>query len=940
MNPDELSKLSKRFDEVELKLEARLSEHDDKWESRLSAHDDVWERRFADLTITQDARVSALERVAGSVEDWRPDIEGTLDTVRLEVGKLSKHWERSVMDRNTPLLDTVTPAAGRPPAAGEADRPNGHRVHPSPREGVYGSVTTVEHPPAKGMSCLPDPPVSSMNTQFYHYSGHPGHGSNDDLSWTRLPKLNFPSFDGDNPKLWLSRTTNFMEFCRVPAYMWVKLASMHIIPPASRGLPSVEARLKSCSWNEFAQLLLDRFGREHHELLVRQFLSIKQTGSVADYIESFSALVDQLIAYEARSDPLHYTMRFIDGLREDLRAAVLLQRPSDLDTAFVLAQLQDEVSQASRRRDYKKYDYAFSPKSLGAAPLPLPTPPKSDKLKPPVPDDGGRSRVADERWKSLRAHRRAQGLCQFCAEKWTRGHTCADKVQLHAVQELLQAFQISDDCESVPGDTDIADHQLFLTLSVAAFTGQSSSRSMCMAGEIQGAVVRILVDSGSSHTFVNSTVAAQLSGMVELKPPLMVKVANGHILQCSSFIPDCAWSISGVSFHNDLKVIPLASYDMILGLDWLEQYSPMEVHWKQHWMAIPYHDSVVVLHGELNELPEGSVVQLCSVLGDSTMADDGTLPPEIQSLLEEFAAVFVVPTELPPPRACDHSIPLVEGAVPVNVRPYRFAPAVKDEIEKKIKEMLASGLIQRSVSPFSSSVLLVRKKDMSWRFCVDYRHLNAITIKAKYPVPIIDEFLDELASATWFSCLDLRYGFHQIRLKPGEEFKTAFQTHCGHFEFRVLAFGLTGAPGTFQAAMNASLSPYLRKFVLLFFDDILIYSRSYEEHLIHLRLVFEVLVRDKWLVKRSKCTFAQRRIHYLGHVLSEAGVSTDPSKIAAVAQWPQPANVKELRSFWALRGTTVSLFFILVCCPSLLQSYLKSIRCSYGQQTMISPLLR
>lgn len=278
------------------------------------------------------------------------------------------------------------------------------------------------------------------------------------------------------------------------------------------------------------------------------------------------------------------------------------------------------------------------------------------------------------------------------------------------------------------------------------------------------------------------------------------------------------------------------------------------------------------------------------------------IPSEVQALLEEFAVVFAVPSELPPSRSCDHSIPLVPEAAPIHVRPYRFAPAVKSEIEKQIKEMSDSGLIQKSNSHFFSLVLLVKKKDNTWRFYVDYSHLNAITLKSKFPMPVIDEFLDELGKASWFSCLDLRSGFHQIRLKPGEEFKTAFQTHFGHFEFRVMAFGLTGAPGTFQSAMNTTLAPYLRKFVLVFFDDILIYSQSYEEHLIHLRLVFELLVKDQWLVKRSKCTFAQRQIHYLGHVLSEEGVSTDPSKISVVAQWPRPVNAKELRSFLGLAG--------------------------------------
>jgi hypothetical protein len=248
-------------------------------------------------------------------------------------------------------------------------------------------------------------------------------------------------------------------------------------------------------------------------------------------------------------------------------------------------------------------------------------------------------------------------------------------------------------------------------------------------------------------------------------------------------------------------------------------------------------------------------------------------------LIDTFAELFEVPSELPPVRDCDHQIPLVDGASPVVVRPYRFAPGLKIEIETQILEMLKSGLIQKSSSPFSSSVLLVKKKDNTLRFFVDYRHLNAITIKGKYPVPIIDEFLDELAHASWFSCFDLRAGFHQIRLKPGEEFKTTFQTHCGHDELRVMPFGLTGAPVTFQAAMNTTTAPYLRKFVLVVFDNILVYSRTLEEHVVHLQIVFELLRKDQWKIKLSKCTFAQRQISYLGHIISEKGVVLIPKRL-------------------------------------------------------------
>lgn len=185
---------------------------------------------------------------------------------------------------------------------------------------------------------------------------------------------------------------------------------------------------------------------------------------------------------------------------------------------------------------------------------------------------------------------------------------------------------------------------------------------------------------------------------------------------------------------------------------------------------------------------------------------------------------------------------------------------------------------------------------------MDYRYLNALTLKGKFPIPIFDQLMDELAGASWFTTLELISGYHQVRLKPGEEYKTAFQTHHGQFEFLVMAFGLSGAPGTFQGAMNTNLSPLLRRCVIVFFDDILIYSKTFEDHLVHLKEVLTLLQQDQWYVKLSRCKFAQREISYLGHVISEAGVSTDLAKVDAVVNWPVPVNVKELRSFLGLAG--------------------------------------
>jgi hypothetical protein len=246
----------------------------------------------------------------------------------------------------------------------------------------------------------------------------------------------------------------------------------------------------------------------------------------------------------------------------------------------------------------------------------------------------------------------------------------------------------------------------------------------------------------------------------------------------------------------------------------------------------------VFLQGLDAELPDKLMLQVCQLSNvTDEQSSSSVIHPSVQLVLDQFPIVLAMPIELPPSQSCNHSIPLIPEAQPVFIRPYRYPPKLKDEIEAQVKEILAQGLIRPSTSPFLSPVLLVKKKDDSYRFCVDFRQLNAITAKSKYPVPIFDQLVDELTHASWFSTIDLRVGFHQILLQPGEP-KTVFQTHVGQYEFQVMAFGLTGAPGTFQGVMNSTLASGLRKFVVVFFDDILVYSRIFEEHLDHLTQVF------------------------------------------------------------------------------------------------------
>jgi hypothetical protein len=354
-------------------------------------------------------------------------------------------------------------------------------------------------------------------------------------------------------------------------------------------------------------------------------------------------------------------------------------------------------------------------------------------------------------------------------------------------------------------------------------------------------------------------------------------------------------------------------------MDWLEKHSPMWVDWKRKKMRFFHQDHRITLTGVkectstclpvkatkltglLRHDEVAQLVHLSALQEDNSQPVDA-MPVNIAQMVQRYDFLFQDPKQLPPSRPFDHNIPLIEGVQPVNVKPYRYSPTQKDEIERQVKEMLLNGVIHPSSSPFASPVLLVRKKDGSWRFCVDYRHLNAITIKNKYPMPIVEELLDELSGAKWFTKLDMRSGYHQIRVQPADEHKIAFKTHSGHWEFKVMPFGLTNAPATFQASMNSIFEPLLRKCVLIFMDDILVYSPTLEAHCDHLHEVFSLLQSNNLFLKRSKCSLAQSSIEYLGHVISAQGVATAADKIQAVQLWDTPTDCRQLRSFLGLAG--------------------------------------
>ena len=224
-------------------------------------------------------------------------------------------------------------------------------------------------------------------------------------------------------------------------------------------------------------------------------------------------------------------------------------------------------------------------------------------------------------------------------------------------------------------------------------------------------------------------------------------------------------------------------------------------------------------------------------------------------VVHEFEDVFQSLQGLPPSRSDPFTIELESGTAPLSKAPYRMAPAEMAELKKQLEDLLGKRFIRPSTSPWGAPVLFVKKKDGSFRLCIDYRGLNRVTVKNKYPLPRIDELLDQLRGATCFSKIDLTSGYHQIPIAEADVRKTAFRTRYGHFEFVVMPFGLTNAPAAFMRLMNSVFQEFLDEFVIIFIDDILVYSKSPEEHELHLRRVMEKLREQKLFAKLSKCNF-------------------------------------------------------------------------------------
>nr|GFB04566.1 putative reverse transcriptase domain-containing protein [Tanacetum cinerariifolium] len=257
---------------------------------------------------------------------------------------------------------------------------------------------------------------------------------------------------------------------------------------------------------------------------------------------------------------------------------------------------------------------------------------------------------------------------------------------------------------------------------------------------------------------------------------------------------------------------------------------------------------------------------------------------------------------LPPARPVEFQIDLIPRVAPVARAPYCLAPSEMKELSEKLQELFDKGFIRPSSSPWGAPILFVKKKDGSFRMCIDYRELNKLTVKNLYPLPRIDDLFDKLQGSGIYSKIDLRSGYHQLRVREQDIPKTAFRTRYNHYEFQVMPFGLTNAPAVFMDLINRVCKPYLDKFMIVFIDDILIYSKNEKEHEEHLKEILGLLKEDNLYSKFSKCEFWISKVQFLGHVIDSRGIHVDPAKIESVKDWASPKTPTEILQFLGLAG--------------------------------------
>ncbi|XP_071683379.1 uncharacterized protein [Lolium perenne] len=687
------------------------------------------------------------------------------------------------LPRGCPSSGSIPAIALPTPGVGDRDgAPPIHSAAPAPSP-VY---TTAGDPPRPS---FPDPPPARFAEPSAGRAEYPAQGATG-LAPPCYAKLEFATYDGvEDPLNWLNQCEQFFRGQRTLASVRTWLASYHLRGAAQTWYYSLEQDEGGMPpWDRFRELCLLRFGPPVRGSRLAELGRLAFTTTVQDFADRFQALACHApgVTGQQRAE------LFIGGLPDHIRVDVELQAPRDLQTAMHYARAYERRAQAVQQTPLARGTRAARP-----------PPPAAAATRPAPPRPTGPAPAATRTFRRLtpaeQLERRRLGLCFNCDDPYTPGHVCPRLFYLETV-DVEEGDPMAGPvaaASEMAGPTDAA--ATAFVVSLHALAGIRHERTMLLPVTIQGEPLVALLDTGSTHNFLPAATMRRLALQPTGGDTLRVTVANGDRLHCHGVVQHVPLTIGDEHFVITCAGIDLGCFDFILGVDFLRTLGP--ILWDFDALTMTFWRQGRHIRWEgLGGTSPAPQLQLVSGADD---ADH----PLLTHLLQQHGDIFEEPQGLPPPRACDHRIHLLPGSAPVAVRPYCYPQLQKDELERQCALMLAAGIIRISTSPFSAPVLLVRKSDGTWRFCIDYRALNALTLKDKFPIPVVDELFDELHGARFFTKLDLRSGYHQVRMHPEDITKTAFRTHHGHFEFVVMPFGLTNTPATFQALMNDVLRP-------------------------------------------------------------------------------------------------------------------------------------
>ncbi|XP_016191925.1 uncharacterized protein K02A2.6-like [Arachis ipaensis] len=628
-------------------------------------------------------------------------------------------------------------------------------------------------------------------------------------------KLELPIFRGDNAVVWVERMEQFFLLRTVPEEEWLTVATFAMEGRAFTWFRWWEATAPVLQWRFLGAALLRHFQPERLQSPYQALLKLKQTNSVRGYVDQFVLHARPLrgIAPELLMD------LFLNGLKPEVGEECKLFPYQSVDELMELAQKVENRNAAlwgvSGRGKSLAPNFAVANSTATKAVHPATASNSAasnsvESTTDPLQRRGLRH-LSNEEYRA----KRAKGECFLCDEPYTADHNCKNReFKLLIMEPDFEADWLQH--EAVPETRE----QGQLELKFMSLSGHHKSIKAWV--EVNGRRVRVLIDCGASNNFATPEIIAELGLRIDNTPKFQVRVADSTNKGGQGRCLGVTLQFKEVAIKEDFFIFPTDDAEFVLGLAWLDKLGDILANFRKSRLRFRNGDSMVTLQGDpelcyggmhlqsvvlsIQEGGEGFMVQLWPMTLQAATVSQ--VPQVIESVLASHAKVFQTLPGLPPHRCHDHAIPLIEGASVPNIRPYRYPHHQKAVIELMVREMLASGIIRPSSSPYASPILLVKKKDGSWRFCVDYRALNGITVPDKFPIPVIDELLDELAGAAVFSKLDLKSGYHQIRMRDQDIHKTAFRTHEGHYEFLVMPFGLTNAPSSFQALMMTFLSLY------------------------------------------------------------------------------------------------------------------------------------